>query len=374
MRITLFVGRADLGGGARVIATYAERLQQRGHEVMVVARPPRTPSLRERIRSAFTGRPLPAHTQPSPSYFEERNFRFHLLDQYRPATAADVPDADVVVATWWETAEWVATFPPSKGVKVYFLQGYEIFPGISPDVAQRLDATWRLPLHKIAVAQWLVSLARDTFGDENVDLVPNSVDLNQFNAPPRTKQPVPTVGVMYSTVTYFKGCDISLQAFRLAAKRVPGLKLISFSTERPSDRLPLPEGTEFVLQPPQERIRDLYARCDAWLFGSRAEGFGLPLLESMACRTPVIATPAGAAPELLAGGGGILVKPEDSAAMAEAISTISGLSEAAWHDMSDKAHATASRYTWEDATDRFEAALRTALERSGRQTLQAAGI
>ena len=71
--------------------------------------------------------------------------------------------------------------------------------------------------------------------------------------------------------------------------------------------VPLPPGSMFVRQPAQDMIRDIYGQCDVWLFSSRSEGFGLPLLESMACRTPVIATPAGAAPELCAGGGGITV-------------------------------------------------------------------
>jgi hypothetical protein len=39
MRITMFVGRADLSGGQRVIHIYAQKLQERGHEVLVIARP-----------------------------------------------------------------------------------------------------------------------------------------------------------------------------------------------------------------------------------------------------------------------------------------------------------------------------------------------
>lgn len=179
MRITLFVGRPDLGGGARVISIYAERLQQRGHDVTVIARSLRKATLREKLSHALRGRELPAETVYSPSYFEKKNFQFRYLDSYRAATAADVPDADVVIATWWETAEWVADFPVSKGAKVYFLQHYETFA----TSADRIDATWRQPMHKVVVAQWLADLARDQFGDVDVSVVPNSVDLQQFNAP-----------------------------------------------------------------------------------------------------------------------------------------------------------------------------------------------
>jgi glycosyltransferase involved in cell wall biosynthesis len=90
----------------------------------------------------------------------------------------------------------------------------------------------------------------------------------------------------------------------------------------------------------------------------------------MACRTPVIATPAGAAPELCAGGGGLLVPRDDSVALARAIEKIASMPDGTWREMSDKAFATASRYSWDDATDRFEASLRRAMERSRRGDLR----
>jgi glycosyltransferase involved in cell wall biosynthesis len=365
MRITMFVGRPDLGGGARVIAIHAQKLQERGHDVLVVARPPRKPTINERLRWKILGKPLPAATVKSPSYFDKerfpRDFDFRYLDSYRPAAAGDLPDADVIVATWWETAEWVNGFPPSKGARAYFIQHYETFAG-DPS---RIDATWRMPMHKICVANWLVEKARDEFGDPTAELVANAVDLEQFTAPPREKQAVPTVGVMYSTVD-FKGCDISLKAVELARKVIPELKLVAFGAITPRPELPLPENTEFRFEPPQDEIRNYYAKCDAWLFGSRSEGFGLPLLEAKACRTPVIATPAGAAPELCASGGGIIVPMENPQAMADQIVRVARMSGAEWKRMSDAAYATASSYTWNDAAAKFEAALMNARERKWR--------
>ena len=115
---------------------------------------------------------------------------------------------------------------------------------------------------------------------------------------------------------------------------------------------------------PDNKLKDIYAACDAWLFPPRKEGYGLPILEAMACRTPVIATPAGAAPELLsARGGGMLVPHEDPPAMAEAIVKICSLADNDWRRLSDAAYATVTGYSWDDATDRFEAALRVATER-----------
>jgi glycosyltransferase involved in cell wall biosynthesis len=267
--------------------------------------------------------------------------------------AADLPDADIIVATWWETAEWVAALPQEKGRPVYFLQHYEVHADQPKD---RVDATWRLQIQKIAVASWLSDLAREVFGDPGVFLVPNAVDPRQFHAPPRGKRAVPTVGLMYSHVR-FKGCDVALDAFDRARRAVPELKLVAFGHREPTPQLPLPQGTEFTLQPAQEAMREIYAAADAWLFASRQEGFGLPILEAMACRTPVIAAPAGAAPELVSQGGGILTRPEDPADLAGGIERIAAMKESEWRTLSDAAYATATRYTWDDAADLFEQAL-----------------
>jgi glycosyltransferase involved in cell wall biosynthesis len=359
MRITFVLSHADLSGGVRVVAIYADRLRKRGHDVVVVSRPKRKPTLRERLRSWVRGGQLPSDARPSASYFDGTDIDHRVIDAPRPIEARDVPDADVIIATWWETAEWISRFPSSKGAKAYFLQHHEVHAGLP---LERVEATWRLPMQKIVIAKWLADLAKHRFGDKSVLLVPNSVDTRQFNAPARDKQPIPTIGMMYSPVP-FKGCDISLKAFDLARQQIPELKLVAFGSSNPAPPLSVPPDTDFVLQPAQEAIRDIYARCDAWLFASRSEGFGLPLLEAMACRTPVIATPAGAAPELVAEGGGVLVHPEHAESMAHAIVELAKMPSDQWRQMSDKAYATANRYTWEDATDKFEAALLVAVEK-----------
>ena len=313
MRITFILPFAGTAGGTRVVATYADRLHKRGHEVVVISTPKRDPGLSAKVRTVLKGKGWPSTS--GPSHFDHVDVDHRIIDRFRPITDADVPDADVVIATWWETAEWVAKLSPGKGAKAYFIQHDETQLSEHKD---RVIATWALPMKKVTIAQWLVDLGKERSPNDPIALVPNSVDLNQFNAPPRGKQHDPTVGVMYSQAA-FKGCDIALRAFEIAKAQTPNLKLVAFGTQEPNASLPLPEEARYVKDPPQDEIRGIYADCDAWLFASRSEGFGLPILEAMACRTPVIATPAGAAPELIAPGGGRLVKPEDPQDLARGI-------------------------------------------------------
>lgn len=370
MKITFVLPTLALTGGMRVLSIYTKILQQRGHTICIVSTPPGRPTLMQQLRSVLRGKGWEPAPVRGPSHFENVDVEGRVLETCRPVTDSDVPDADIVMATWWETAEWVSKLSPSKGAKVYFLQHYEAFDYTPKD---RVDATWRLPMHKIAVAKWLEDKARDEFGNLSVSLVPPTVHTQQFYDPlsqsgqRRGKQSVPTVGMYYS-IAPWKGSALAIKAFKLAAERIPNLRLVAFgSGETPPPDL-LQQNIEYNRIPSQDELKELYSKCDAWLFASSTEGFGLPILEAMACSTPVIGTPAGAAPELLAGGGGILVKPEDPEDMAKAIEQICQLSDAEWRAMSENALDTVIHYTWEDAANLFEAALYTALERQPQLT------
>jgi glycosyltransferase involved in cell wall biosynthesis len=202
-------------------------------------------------------------------------------------------------------------------------------------------------------------LAKNQYGDTSAAYVPNGVDRDHFSAAPRDKQARPTVGFVYSDA-WIKGCDVAVAAVGLAARYLPGLRLVSFASMPLSPALRLPAEAEFILGPTQEKIPRLYARCDAWLWPSRREGFGLPILEAMACRTPVIAAPAGAAPELLEKGGGVLLPSADPVAMADAIAKLVGSSSSEWLKVSEQARAIAARHDWNESVRLFEAALERA--------------
>ncbi|MBD1811233.1 glycosyltransferase family 4 protein [Microcoleus vaginatus DQ-U2] len=371
MKITFVLPTLSLTGGMRVLSIYTELLQKRGHKIFIVSIPLPQPTLMQQLRSLLRGRGWQSAPKKQKSHFDKVDVESRVIETNRPITDLDVLEADIVMATWWETAEWVAKLSPSKGTKVYFIQHYKAFDYVPKG---RVEANWRLRMHKIAVAQWLADIARNEYGDLSVSLVPPTVDTKQFYDPqsrskqPRGKQLVPTAG-MYYTTTPWKDCDIALKAFSLAAKKIPNLRLVAFSS---GDDSPLPhfvpEDTEYNKEPTQDQLKEFSSKCDAWLFSSRSEGFGLPILEAMACGTPVIGTPAGATPELLGGGGGILVKPEDPEDMAKAIEQICQLSDAEWRAMSETALETVRNYTWEDATNLLEAAFYTALERQRQLT------
>jgi len=361
MRITFVLPYAGLQGGVRVVSIYADRLRKRGHRVSLVSSPPQI-----RLRTRAKALALRLRGVPTPregSYLDGLGLDHRVLDRPREVTDADVPDADVVVATYYTTAYGVQRLSRAKGAKAIFIQNYEVPEGTSNP---RLDATWRMPMHKITISRWLVELARERFGDGTVSHVPNSVDMHQFHAPPRARNCIPTVGLLYSTFA-LKGCRTSIDALGRIAAVLPELRIVSFGAERPDFRLPLPRSAQFHFCPAQHELRDLYAQCDVWLCGSNVEGFHLPPLEAMACRCPVVSTRVGGPCDIIEEGvNGHLVDVKDSWALAQRTLEILTGPESRWRSMSDAAYRIATRFSWDDATELFEEALRVAIERDRR--------
>jgi len=350
LRITFVLHHAGISGGVRVVAIYADLLRRRGHDVRVISVPYRVKGRRARAKQIVRQALGRLRGAPDRSHLDGTGVP-HLVVRSGRVRAEDVGPRDVVIATWWETAEWVHALPAACGAKAYFVQHMETHEG---QPRERVEATWRLPMPKIVVSQWLKDLARDRFGDPSAVLIPNAVDGERFSAPRRRRNAVPVAGFMYSPKP-FKGSDLAIEAIRLVRERGRRLRVVAFGADPAAD---LPPETQFHLRPAQSEIPRLYAACDWWLVPSRAEGFGLPLLEAMACRTPVIATPAGAAPELVGDGAtGWLVAPESPDAIARAIDCAIDESEEDWSARSERARERATTWTWDRAAEAFEQAL-----------------
>jgi alpha-1,3-rhamnosyl/mannosyltransferase len=75
-----------------------------------------------------------------------------------------------------------------------------------------------------------------------------------------------------------------------------------------------------------EQLVELYRGADCLVFPSLYEGFGFPVLEAMACGTPVVCANRTSLPEI-AGDAAVLVDPDDSAAFAAALAEVLSSSE-----------------------------------------------
>jgi glycosyltransferase involved in cell wall biosynthesis len=83
------------------------------------------------------------------------------------------------------------------------------------------------------------------------------------------------------------------------------------------------EGVSYLGRVSDEELAALYQGALAFVYPSQDEGFGLPVLEAMASRVPVITTTGGALPEAV-GDAGLLVSPGSVPELAEAMKRMVG--------------------------------------------------
>jgi glycosyltransferase involved in cell wall biosynthesis len=106
-----------------------------------------------------------------------------------------------------------------------------------------------------------------------------------------------------------------------------------------------------------DRLGELYAGSDLFVLASRFEGYGMAFAEALAHGLPIVGTTAGAIPDTVPAGAGILVEPNEVNALARTLRLlIENKKEREW--LATGARAAALELpTWADSAKRFAAAL-----------------
>lgn len=356
MNITFIMADPNMSGGDRVCAIYAKRLADKGHNVNVIAPKKKLLNLKQQIKRLINGFGWLSPKAQLQNHFALLGVKVVYLEAGLVMEGTGLPNADVVIATWWETAEWVNKFPEPKGKKVYFIQHLEIHDYLPKN---RVENTYKMNFYMITIAHWLVAIMEKKFHARYVSLVPNGVSLETFFAPPRTRQLIPTIGFLYSDIT-FKGVRTALKVIERLKARTPQLRVLCFGITEPGGTFP--GYIEHITNPDQDDIRNIYAQCDVWLCCSLSEGFGLTILEAMACRVPAVSTKCGGPEDFIRQGeNGFLCDVNDVDGLTNAALQVLNSSSEDWLALSDAALATAKRYNWDDATILFEQALNRAM-------------
>ena len=150
-----------------------------------------------------------------------------------------------------------------------------------------------------------------------------------------------------------KNIEGLLAAFEALSARLPGHQLALVGPDRLAhdslrDRIDargLMDHVRIVGPVPEEDLPALYSGASLFAFPSLFEGFGLPVLEAMACGTPVVASNTTSLPEV-AGSAAMLVDPRDTHALAQAMYRV--LTERSLRDsLRELGLRRARSFTWE---------------------------
>jgi alpha-1,3-rhamnosyl/mannosyltransferase len=98
---------------------------------------------------------------------------------------------------------------------------------------------------------------------------------------------------------------------------------------------------------PDEKLPFVYNLARAFVFPSRYEGFGLPVLEAMSCGTPVICSNASSLPEVV-GDAGLLIPPDDVDDLAQAMLQITH-DEKMRSELRERGLVQSKQFSWEHA-------------------------
>lgn len=299
LRIAYLLESTELSGGVKVVLTQAEALTRLGHRVALVS-PDASPSWSPLTRA----------------HFERSSFR----------ESRELSAADVRVATFWTTV--APALEGAAGPVFHLSQGYEGSFSFYADRRESIEAAYRAPTRKLAVSRSLAErLEALGYGPvENIGQVferegffPAEADrANGANGRPW----ILVVGPSEADV---KGVDVALEGLRLWRERGGAFRLRRVSTHplgAKEREMGLTDEYHRTLAP--ERMPFAYRSSDVFIGPSRPEeGFGLPVLEALACGVPCLLSDTPGHREI-AGGAAWYFSTGDPRALAEACPSLVG--------------------------------------------------
>jgi glycosyltransferase involved in cell wall biosynthesis len=171
----------------------------------------------------------------------------------------------------------------------------------------------------VLVPSTFVRRTVEQFVQKSVALCPYGVD-SDFWYPGDGQKTDGTLRFIYAgQCSLRKGIPILLKAWEIAGLKDARLDLIG-SWQFAENKLKcLPEGVTFVGPVSTLELRARYQGADVFVFPSFFEGFGLVILEAMACGLPVIVTDATVGPDVLVGSAGRIIPAGDIESLAESL-------------------------------------------------------
>lgn len=357
MRITILLpstGNTPVGG-FKVVYEYANHLVTRGHSVTVVH-----PAMLE-MDTPWFDRPkkVVRYIQRSidKSFLPTKWFRLdsRVTTLWVPSLKEKfIPDADAIVATAWQTAEWILSYGQEKGVRYYLIHDYEHYMTADSGARERIAATYRDNLHNIVTSTAGVEMLKVNGAEINA-YIPNGINFDTFQLK------IDFGSVERRTIGFpsrpekFKGTADAVAAMDNVRKKLgDNITAWSFGGRKPDF---LPGWINYYERPTDEFLCELYNSSAIFVTASHYEGWGLPGSEAMACGAALVSTEHGGVRAYAEHGRtALLSAPKDIDALAENICQL--LENAALRqNIAQAGYQHIQQFTWDTAVDALEAIL-----------------
>jgi glycosyltransferase involved in cell wall biosynthesis len=250
---------------------------------------------------------------------------------------------ELVVSMCAQTTLDAWSLPGNRGIKVLHCHGAEI------ENWEMMLESWRLPIPKIAISSPLAEMMRQETSRPVLGVVPNGIDTEEYFpcAPEFDRTGIGTI----LGASRPKDPDSAMWVMRALQRQLPGVPRYMFSGMRSHYRL---DTIHFRMRPTIEEARRTYSSCRVWFLTSISEGFGLPILEAMACGCAVVSTKCSGPQDVIQDGvNGFLVDVGNTGAMVHRIVQLYQ-DEMLRNRISQNALRTAQQFTWARAADKLE--------------------
>jgi glycosyltransferase involved in cell wall biosynthesis len=250
---------------------------------------------------------------------------------------------------------------------VISVHGADLFPEGIPK--NRYPASLQFLMNS---ADWLVTPSRSTLAaslkafpglQSKASAIHNAVDMREFECPGQEEiqqgQHILCVALHHPR----KAIDVLIKAFKIFSQNNALVELwlvgdgpVTGQLEDLVHQLGLTEQVKFLGGQDRPAVRKLLQECRFVVLPSRAEPFGIAILEAFASKKPVVASAVGGIPEIIEDGkNGILVEPENPQALCDAMTTLWNDSELAERLACAGYETVKQHFQWETAAARYEA-------------------
>jgi len=256
-----------LTGGSKIIFEHINRLAAAGHTVNLL----------------ITGRYHPTVAFPlniKPIRVTKGRLREYLRH------------ADIAVATFWPTVymlqEALQTIPSCK--MVYMIQGWEpyFYAEKQLDERRKAEATYAMPMEKVAVSSWLCNKLEREF-NTHAELLVNTIDTGVFRPIGERVDRPKKVLFLLRNESVLRGYEKTVSLAQALHNQLK-VEIHAFGTVKPKG---FPVVHQFHFRPTGRDLAQLYSSCHVYIETSRWQGFGLAPLEAMACGTPCVLSDSG---------------------------------------------------------------------------------
>jgi alpha-maltose-1-phosphate synthase len=197
----------------------------------------------------------------------------------------------------------------------------------------------------LVASSYVERTVREFYPYKEIARTPYGVDVEFWTPGPSNTQAGPLRYIYAGNISVRKGIPLLIEAWSKAGLHDAELTLVG-SWALPESKLrSLPAGITWIPPCSPQFLRDRYRESHVFVFPSHSDGFGLVLLEAMACGLPSIASEASIGPEIITPDCGFITPTGDLDRLVELLR---------WFDryrnelpgMGRQARAQAARYTW----------------------------